>query len=100
MSLNRRKIAIIGAGHVSSHGGYALISQGLAEEIVYIDVDREKAAAQALDLNDSSTYIHLKRMQSKIIRADEIKHLQELRLQLSQAIMKTKASRLFTVKQI
>jgi len=30
MSLNRRKIAIIGAGHVGSHGGYALISQGLA----------------------------------------------------------------------
>lgn len=57
MSLNRRKIAIIGAGHVGSHGGYALISQGLAEEIVYIDVDREKAAAQALDLNDSSTYL-------------------------------------------
>lgn len=57
MSLNRRKIAIIGAGHVGSHGGYALISQGLAEEIVYIDVDKEKATAQALDLFDSSTYL-------------------------------------------
>ena len=52
-----RKIAIIGAGHVGSHGGYALISQGLAEEIVYIDVDEKKAAAQALDLQDSSTYL-------------------------------------------
>ena len=57
MSLNRRKIAIIGAGHVGSHGGYALISQGLAEEIVYIDVDEKKAEAQALDLQDSSTYL-------------------------------------------
>ncbi len=57
MSLNKRKIAIIGAGHVGSHGGYALISQGLAEEIVYIDVDKEKAIAQALDLQDSSTYL-------------------------------------------
>lgn len=57
MSLNRRKIAIIGAGHVGSHGGYALISQALAEEIVYIDVDREKAVAQALDLFDSSIYL-------------------------------------------
>lgn len=57
MSLNRRKIAIIGAGHVGSHGGYALISQGLAEEIVYIDVDTKKAEAQALDLYDSSTYL-------------------------------------------
>lgn len=52
-----RKIAIIGAGHVGSHGGYALISQGLAEEIVYIDIDEQKAAAQALDLQDSSTYL-------------------------------------------
>ncbi len=55
--LNKRKIAIIGAGHVGSHGGYALISQGLVEELVYIDVDKEKAVAQALDLQDSSTYL-------------------------------------------
>lgn len=55
--MSTRKIGIIGAGHVGSHGGYALISQGLAEEIVYIDVDEKKAAAQALDLQDSSTYL-------------------------------------------
>ena len=36
MSLQNRKIVIIGAGHVGSHAGYALISQGLADEIVYI----------------------------------------------------------------
>lgn len=57
MSLNKRKIGIIGAGHVGSHGGYSLISQGLVEELVYIDVDKEKAVAQALDLQDSSTYL-------------------------------------------
>ena len=57
MSLNKRKIGIIGAGHVGSHGGYSLISQGLGEELVYIDVDKEKAVAQALDLQDSSTYL-------------------------------------------
>lgn len=57
MSIQKRKIGIIGAGHVGSHGGYALISQGLAEEIIYIDTDKEKAVAQALDLQDSSTYL-------------------------------------------
>lgn len=57
MSLNKLKIGIIGAGHVGSHGGYSLISQGLVEELVYIDVDKEKAVAQALDLQDSSTYL-------------------------------------------
>ena len=55
--MSTRKIVIIGAGHVGSHGGYALISQGLAEEIIYIDSDEKKAAAQALDLQDSSTYL-------------------------------------------
>ena len=49
MNIQKRKIVIIGAGHVGSHAGYALISQGLAEEIVYIDVDEKKAVAQALD---------------------------------------------------
>ena len=57
MSLNRRKIAIIGAGHVGSHGGYALLSQGICEELVYIDINKEKAVAQALDLFDSTTYL-------------------------------------------
>ena len=44
------KVIIIGAGHVGSHAAYALASQGLAGEIVLIDIDREKAAAQALDI--------------------------------------------------
>lgn len=57
MEIQRRKIVIIGAGHVGSHAGYALISQGLAEEIVYIDTDEKKAAAQALDLFDATVYL-------------------------------------------
>lgn len=57
MSYQKRKIAIIGAGHVGSHAGYSLISQGLAEEIVYIDIDRKKAIAQALDLSDATKYL-------------------------------------------
>lgn len=57
MSYQKRKIAIIGAGHVGSHAGYSLISQGLAEEIVYIDIDQKKAIAQALDLSDATKYL-------------------------------------------
>lgn len=57
MELQNRKIIIIGAGHVGSHAGYALISQGLAEEIVYIDADQKKAEAQALDLFDATAYL-------------------------------------------
>ena len=57
MNLQKRKIGIIGAGHVGSHAGYSLISQGLVEEIVYIDIDEKKAAAQALDLSDAVKYL-------------------------------------------
>lgn len=57
MDVQKRKIVIIGAGHVGSHAGYALISQGLVEEIVYIDVDQRKAVAQALDLFDATAYL-------------------------------------------
>lgn len=57
MSYQTRKIAIIGAGHVGSHAGYSLVSPSLADEIVYIDTDREKAAAQALDLSDATKYL-------------------------------------------
>lgn len=60
MSYQKRKIAIIGAGHVGSHAGYSLISQGLAEEIVYIDIDQKKAIAQALDLSDATKYLPCK----------------------------------------
>ncbi len=57
MALTPRKVVIIGAGHVGSHAGYALASQGLAEQIVYIDADEEKAKAQALDIYDASVYL-------------------------------------------
>lgn len=57
MEIQKRKIVIIGAGHVGSHAGYSLISQGLADEIVYIDIDEKKAIAQALDLYDSTVYL-------------------------------------------
>jgi L-lactate dehydrogenase len=57
MELQRRKIIIVGAGHVGSHAGYSLISQGLCEEIVYIDIDEKKARAQAMDLFDATVYL-------------------------------------------
>ena len=51
------KVIIIGAGHVGSPRGLCpLASQGLAGKIVLIDIDREKAAAQALDIGDAAVY--------------------------------------------
>lgn len=56
-NIKTRKIAIIGAGHVGSHAGYSLASQGLVENIIYIDIDKKKAFSQALDIFDSIVYL-------------------------------------------
>ena len=45
-----RKVVIIVAGHVFSHCGYALAHSGIAGEIVLVDVDKDKAHAQALEI--------------------------------------------------
>ena len=78
MEIQKRKIVIIGAGHVGSHAGYALISQGIADEIVYIDVDEKKAAAQALDLFDSTVYLR----QRAIVRAGDYSDAKEAQLMI------------------
>ena len=46
-----RKIAIIGAGNVGTTFAYALTLTGLASEIVLVDVNRQKAEGEAMDLN-------------------------------------------------
>jgi L-lactate dehydrogenase len=50
--LQTRKVVIVGAGHVGSHVALALIQSGEADDIVLIDILKEKAAAQAMDLDD------------------------------------------------
>ncbi|MDF2543002.1 MAG: L-lactate dehydrogenase [Herbinix sp.] len=51
-----RRIVIIGAGHVGSHCGYSLLMQGEADEIIFIDIDEKKGAAQAWDIADAGCY--------------------------------------------
>ena len=50
--MNNSKVVILGAGHVGSHAAYALAQKGICSEIVLVDIDRERAVAQALDVLD------------------------------------------------
>ena len=50
--VNTRKVVIVGAGHVGSHVALALIQSGEADDIVLIDILKEKAQGQAMDLDD------------------------------------------------
>ncbi|GHH96994.1 L-lactate dehydrogenase [Neobacillus kokaensis] len=50
--LNRvNRVAVIGTGFVGSSYAFALLNQGITEELVLIDLNKEKAEGDAMDLN-------------------------------------------------
>lgn len=49
-STESTRVVIVGAGLVGSTSAFAIMSQGIASEIVLIDVNRDKCAGEALDL--------------------------------------------------
>lgn len=55
--METRKIVILGAGHVGSHCASALAEAGDCEQIVLVDRLPEKAAAQAMDVADSVSFM-------------------------------------------
>lgn len=52
------RVAIVGVGNVGATFAYALLLSGLASEIVLIDVDRDKAEGEAMDLNHAVPFAH------------------------------------------
>lgn len=55
--IKKRKVVIIGAGHVGSHVAMALCFQGTCDEIVFIDKDREKAVSNCYDVADACLFL-------------------------------------------
>ena len=53
MAIKMRKVAIIGTGLVGSSCGYALINQGVCDEILLIDINQERATGEMIDLLNS-----------------------------------------------
>ena len=56
MAIKTRKVGIIGAGNVGSHLGLQLAVQGLADEVVFYDVNNDNAMGESLDLMDAVSY--------------------------------------------
>lgn len=52
----RRKVGIIGVGHVGSHAASMLAVRNLCNEIVLLDIDKDKLKGQAIDLADTDAY--------------------------------------------
>ncbi|MGK7389528.1 MAG: L-lactate dehydrogenase, partial [Candidatus Cyclobacteriaceae bacterium M2_1C_046] len=48
--IQKRSVAIVGAGNVGVASAYALFNQQIASEIILVDLDKERAEGEAMDL--------------------------------------------------
>jgi L-lactate dehydrogenase len=51
IDMTKNKVVIVGTGFVGMSYAYALLNQGAVEELVLLDLDKEKAEGEAMDLN-------------------------------------------------
>lgn len=51
-----RKVGLVGTGLVGSSFAYALMQQGIAEELVLVDANAEKAVGEMMDLNHGLSF--------------------------------------------
>ncbi len=57
MVQKKRKISILGAGNVGATIAYALTLQGVCSEIVLVDINKEKAEGEALDITQCAACV-------------------------------------------
>jgi L-lactate dehydrogenase len=58
------KIGIIGTGNVGATAAYALVMQGIGREIVLVDLNRQRAEAEAADLLHAVPFAHALRIRA------------------------------------
>ena len=51
-----RSVGIVGMGHVGAHVASSLLAQGLVDELLLCDVDRDKVRSEAQDLGDALSF--------------------------------------------
>ena len=57
MEIKLRKVGIVGVGHVGAHVAFSLVTQGLVDELVLVDINKQKAISEAQDLMDAAVYL-------------------------------------------
>lgn len=50
------RVVVIGAGYVGSSYAFSLLNQGITDELVIVDVNENKAAGDAVDLNHGKAF--------------------------------------------
>lgn len=58
MKIVKRKVAIVGCGLVGSTTAFSLITQGICDEVMMIDINKERAYGEMLDLQDCIEYLN------------------------------------------
>ena len=58
MIINRRKVVIVGAGLVGSSTAFSLITQGICDEVMIIDINKNKAHGEMMDLCHCVEYLN------------------------------------------
>ncbi|WP_077610060.1 L-lactate dehydrogenase [Clostridium sp. Marseille-P2415] len=57
MRIKKSKVAVIGCGLVGSSTAFSLVTQGVCDEILMIDINEERALGEVLDLRDTIKYL-------------------------------------------
>jgi L-lactate dehydrogenase len=58
MTINRNKIVIVGAGMVGSSTAFSLITQGICDEVMIVDINKSKAQGEVMDLCHCVEYLN------------------------------------------
>jgi len=58
MTVNSRKVVIVGCGFVGSSSAFALMQSGLFSEMVLIDADTRRAEGEAMDISHGMSFAH------------------------------------------
>ena len=57
MRMNASKVSVIGAGLVGSSTAFSLLTQGVCDEILLVDINQERAHGEMMDLRDGIDYL-------------------------------------------
>jgi L-lactate dehydrogenase len=57
MNTRARKVMIIGTGNVGASAAYALLNQNIAEELILVDLNRDRVEGHVQDLADAAAYM-------------------------------------------
>ena len=62
--ISKRKVVLVGTGFVGMSMAYSLLNQGGINELVLIDIDKEKAEGEAMDLSHGIPCTHARYLQT------------------------------------